>query len=151
MAVFESSITVAVARDKLFELLITPGIHEKLSPANVGLRFINPPEKLSGGIQFQFKAQAWGMIQTSTHEVTEFDAPVRFVERQVKGPLKEWIHEHLFVETPDGGTTMTDRIQFLPPGGLIGAIATEARILDALDDGFFHRHQQLKKILASLK
>lgn len=149
MAQFETSITVDCSREKLFDLLATPRIHERLSPPDVGLRFINPPERLVLGTRFQFKIQAWKMIQTVTHEITEYEAPHRFVEQQVQGALKKWIHEHLFEETADGKTTMIDRIEFLPPGGLIGALATEDRILDQLEDGFFHRHQQLRKILAS--
>jgi ligand-binding SRPBCC domain-containing protein len=37
--------------------------------------------------------------------------PTSFADRQVRGPLKSWRHEHIFEPVP-GGVRLTDRIQY---------------------------------------
>lgn len=147
MAVFETSITLEVTLEQAFDFLIRPANHEKLSPPGVGLRFVNPPDVFQLGSQFEFKIQAWGVVQTTRHEITEFRRPDLFVEQQVKGPLKSWRHEHRFQLDQNGHVIIIDSIEFQPPGGLLGMMATESKILDNLEDGFYYRHQQLKKLL----
>lgn len=147
MAVFETSLTLDVTPEQAFDFLIRPANHEKLSPPEVGLRFVNPPEAYSPGCQFEFKIQAWGVVQSLKYEIVEFQRPGIFIERQIQGPMKSMQQEHRFEINQDGQLVITDVIEFLPPGGLLGMIATEAKILDNLEDGFYYRHQQLRKLL----
>lgn len=147
MAVFETSLICPCTPERAFDFLIRPANHEKLSPPEVGLRFTNPPEVFTLNLEFEFRIQAWGMVQSSRHRITEFQPSTRFVEELVQGPLRAWRHEHDFETTPDGKVIIRDRIEFTPPGGVLGFMATEARIIENLEDGFFHRHQQLQKML----
>ncbi|MGZ3711131.1 MAG: SRPBCC family protein, partial [Bdellovibrionota bacterium] len=45
-----------------------------------------------------------------------------FVDRQLKGPYKDWHHTHEFKEVR-GGTLMTDRVVYQLPFGILGDIA----------------------------
>jgi len=56
-----------------------------------------------------------------TSQITECDAPNRFVDEQVTGPFKRWRHEHAFEER-DGTTTMTDTVEFASPLGPLGML-----------------------------
>ena len=58
--------------------------------------------------------------------------------------MGSWEHEHLF-EAIANGTRVTDRITFLPPGGMLGLLISERKIREALDEGFGHRHYELEK------
>jgi ligand-binding SRPBCC domain-containing protein len=40
------------------------------------------------------------------------------VDRQVRGPYRQWVHEHTFVEK-DGGTLMRDRVEYAVPGWIL--------------------------------
>ena len=147
MAVFETSLVVDAPLERVFDFSIRPANIARISPPELGLRFVTPLEEFSLGAQFEFKVQAWGTVQTSHFEVVEFGRPNVFVEIQLKGPMKSWRHEHRFTTNADGQTVVSNRIEFTPPGGLVGLLVTEAKILDNMDDGFYHRHQQLKKLL----
>ncbi|WP_308289190.1 SRPBCC family protein [Microbacterium trichothecenolyticum] len=46
---------------------------------------------------------------TMTSKITELDKPTRFVDQQVRGPFKSFVHEHRF-ESLGNGCRMTDTI-----------------------------------------
>jgi hypothetical protein len=50
-------------------------------------------------------------------EITEWQPPHRFVDAQISGPYRLWVHEHIFEER-EGGTLMTDRVKYAAPGGI---------------------------------
>jgi ligand-binding SRPBCC domain-containing protein len=147
MAVFETSVILDCGLERVFDFMICPANHEKLSPPDVGLRFITPPATVAMGTQFEFKMQAWGSVQTAKHEIIQFERPNLYVERAIRSPMKSFLHEHRFETNSSGQTVMTDHIEFTPPGGILGMLVTESKILETLEDGFYYRHQQLKKLL----
>lgn len=56
-----------------------------------------------------WRARHFGLWFTMTSEISELERPVRFVDRQVRGPFTVFVHEHRF-EQHSGGTRMTDRM-----------------------------------------
>jgi ligand-binding SRPBCC domain-containing protein len=69
-----------------------------------------------------WRARHFGVTWTMTTRISESDPPNRFVDRQERGPFKEFVHEHTFVAV-DGGTRVTDRVQFAAPLGVLGRLA----------------------------
>ena len=59
------------------------------------------------------------------------------------------MHQHLLEEGPAGHVVSIDRIDFEPPGGLIGFLVTKRKIIDQLEGIFEHRHRQMRKLLGS--
>jgi len=150
MAVFETSVLLECTVEQAFNFMISPANHEKLSPPEVGLRFVNPPFQVEIGSVFEFKMQAWGTVQSAKHEIIQFDRPTLYIERAIRSPMKSYLHSHHFETDASGLTRMSDRIEFAPPGGILGLLVTEAKIIDSLEDGFYYRHQQLKKLLKGM-
>lgn len=144
---FETSVALACSPEAAFDFIARPENIAKISPSNVGLHFVNAPEVIEQGSRVEFKVQGWGMVQQGIHEITVVERPHRFIEHQVKGPFKLWVHEHLFSVDAEGKTLLTDLIEFEPPAGLLGMLVTKAKILDHLEDAFHHRHVQLRKLL----
>jgi ligand-binding SRPBCC domain-containing protein len=56
-----------------------------------------------------WRARHFGIWFTMTSTISELDEPTRFVDRQVRGPFRSFVHEHLFEPTADG-CRMTDVI-----------------------------------------
>ena len=146
MATFEDQITIERPRPIVFDFLTTSVNIERVSAADMGLTFLDAPDKYHQGAVVKFQIMGLGQLQTATHEVTEFDAPHRFSEQMIEGAMKHWVHEHIFEDDGDS-THVIDRITFEPPGGLLGFIATEDRILESLENGFFSRNRTTKKLL----
>lgn len=142
--VFEARTELACSPEIAFEFLAQPENIRLITPSSMMLVFDEAPPMLSLGTRMVFRVQAYGVVRSATHEITEFNAPHRFVERQVEGPMGKWEHEHLFEPTARG-VAIVDRITFAPPGGMMGLIVNERKIRDSLEDGFGHRHEVLEK------
>lgn len=56
-----------------------------------------------------WRARHLGVWFTMTSQISELDRPARFVDQQVRGPFKTFVHEHRFESRP-GGSRMTDHI-----------------------------------------
>ncbi|MCA8987213.1 MAG: SRPBCC family protein [Planctomycetaceae bacterium] len=147
MAVFTSEVVFPCQASQVFDFLTQPENLKKISPPEVGLRFLNAPEQYQLGSEVQFAIQTFGLVQKITHRITEFSAPARFVEELVSGPLPLWIHRHDFLEISADETRIIDEIEFEPPGGLVGMMLTENRIIDHLDDAIYFRQKQLTRFL----
>jgi ligand-binding SRPBCC domain-containing protein len=148
MSVFEASVELACSPEVAFEFLAQPENIRLITPSAVMLVFDAAPPRLSLGARMEFRVQSMGVVRSAVHEVTEWDSPRRFVERQVSGPLGEWEHEHLFEKTATG-VRVTDRITFSPPSGLLGLVVNDRKIRESLEEGFEHRHHELAKRFGS--
>ena len=73
------------------------------------------------GDEVTWRAWHFGVPWTMTNRVVESDPPHRFADEQVRGPCREFRHEHTFRD--DGsGTLMTDHVTFQAPFGIIGRL-----------------------------
>lgn len=147
MAEFETSVTLHNTQQAICDFLLNPANIQKISPPETGLRFTNAPDRISEGSQIEFEMRGFGQTQRLIHTISVLDYPSRFVEQQTVGPLKNWVHEHRIVALDQGLVEVTDAIQFTAPGGLIGLLMTESRILDNLRQGFEYRHQKMQELL----
>lgn len=145
MESFEARVELPCTIEAAFDLVARPEGIKKISPPEMGLYFVNAPEKYELGTKVEFKVQAMGLVREIAHEVTAFDDPNSFIEEQISGPFRHWVHEHIVEARESGGCVVIDRIQFLPPGGVAGMIMTASKILENLEDGFDYRHEQLER------
>lgn len=67
-----------------------------------------------------WRARHFGIWWTLTSKITVLDRPTHFVDQQVRGPFKSFIHEHRF-EQLDDRSRMTDLITVASP--IFGSLA----------------------------
>ena len=146
MPIFESRTELFGTVDQVFDFLIRPSNLEAIAPPAMQFVYVTPPDVIELGSRLTCKAQAYGMVQELTYEIVELNSPSLFREKMVDGPLKLWLHDYIIEPHESSGlVTLINRIEFEPPGGLLGFIVTEESILDALDDGFDYRRKALQK------
>ena len=63
-----------------------------------------------------------------------------FADQQVKGPMKSWLHCHIFTQE-NGQTRLTDSIEYAIPGGQIAELLLGWWVEARLRDMFRYRHQ----------
>lgn len=150
MASFEAAVTLQAAPDAVFEMLTRPVNFPKLGPPSLKWDFLDAPDVLERGSRIEVEVGGFGMMQRVLHEILELERPVRFLGRQLRGPLKHCVHEHFVEGDGAGGVRLIDRIEFEPPGGLTGVLLTERRIRGLLKSGVDYYHQSLKRLLEEL-
>lgn len=69
-----------------------------------------------------WRATHFGVSQTLSTKITEFERPGFFVDEMVQGVFKSFRHEHRF-EPTETGTLMTDVFEYQSPFGMLGKLA----------------------------
>lgn len=149
MPVFECRTEVQVPPARLFEFITRTENMLKVSPPEVDMVIEEAPEILTMGSRIVFKMQAFGIPQELVHEIVEFNPPRGFREKMTKGPLASWIHDYIVEPHGHGHAALINRIEFEPPGGMLGMLVTAERILSRLEDSYASRGAALKKVLES--
>jgi len=93
---------------------------QTLTPSTLHFEILTPrPIAMRAGALIDYKLRIHGFPVRWRTEITEWDPPHRFVDKQLRGPYKLWLHEHTFTpETgPRGGTLAKDRVEYAAPGG----------------------------------
>lgn len=68
-----------------------------------------------------WRGRHFGLTQHFTSKITAFDRPKYFQDSMQRGAFASFVHDHYF--TPrDGGTVMTDVLEFKAPFGVIGRV-----------------------------
>jgi ligand-binding SRPBCC domain-containing protein len=147
MALFEYRSRLKGSVERAFELLSKPEFILKVTPPDMGLSYVNPPAQYAKDAIIEFKVIQFGMVQNITHKITEFDAPRKFVEEMIKGPMPKWIHTHEFIDLGNGEIELVDKIDFDTPGGLLAFVVTESKIKQQLEIGMDLRHTRLEKMM----
>jgi ligand-binding SRPBCC domain-containing protein len=93
---------------------------ERITPPELRFRIVSPlPVEMREGALIDFRLSLFGVPFRWRTQISRWEPPHRFVDCQLAGPYRAWIHLHEF--TPErGGTRMTDRVDYLLPLGPLG-------------------------------
>ena len=93
---------------------------EKLTPRYLNFEILTPlPMEMCRGAIIEYKLRLHGVPIRWQTEITEWDPPFYFVDTQIRGPYRWWVHEHRFLENSEG-TLATDEVQYdMPLGRLL--------------------------------
>jgi ligand-binding SRPBCC domain-containing protein len=147
MAVHEEQLKIPAPIDRLFEFLMRPANIALVSDPSSGLQIVDAPEIVQVGSIITFRIAAFGQVREATHQVIEFEPHSRIAEVQTAGPMKAWRHTHTF-ESDGDETILIERIDFEPPGGIVGLLVTADKIIDQLADAMYYKEQALRKLAA---
>jgi ligand-binding SRPBCC domain-containing protein len=80
-----------------------------------------------------------------TTEITKVVKHSRFIDEQKKGPYKLWRHEHTF-QKQDGGTMMTDLVNYSLPFSILGEVAHTLFVQKQLKEIFTYRKEKIDQL-----
>jgi len=96
-----------------------------------------------------WEAKHFGIRQTLTSKITEFDYPNYFVDEMVSGAFKSFRHEHRFV-AKGGQTLMTDIFSFESPLGFMGRLGNVLFLKSYMKRLLQKRNEIIKQVAESL-
>ncbi len=144
---FVATVDLLAPVAQVFDFFRKPANLLRVSPPHLRLKLEDAPDVLQLGTRLTLVSRRWGLRYRSVTEVTAFEPGASFVEEQKEGAFRKWIYAHRFEATPDGGTRVTDEIDYDPPGGMLGLMLTPAAVERELNEFYRHRNEKLAAIL----
>ena len=107
------------SREEVFGFFSDATQLERITPPLLNFKIQTPlPIELNQGTLIDYSLKIRFVPIKWRTEISVWETPNRFVDRQLRGPYKLWNHEHTFEEV-DGGTMVYDRVHYVVPGGPI--------------------------------
>lgn len=82
---------------------------------------------------------------------TEYDPPHLFADQLESGPFAYWYHRHRFLDDGQGGTLLTDEVEYSVPMGAVGQLLGGWFVRRKLEAMFAYRHEKTKSLIESGK
>lgn len=117
MGIVERSLKLQRSIDEVFPFFADARNLEALTPPWLQFKILTPPPiEMAPGALIEYSLRFRGIPIRWRTEITEWEPPYRFVDTQIRGPYRRWVHTHTFEET-DGVTTVSDHVDYAAPGG----------------------------------
>lgn len=139
-----------VPRERAFEFFGDAFQLEAITPPWLRFHVLTPrPIEMRAGTLIDYRLRLHGIPVKWRTEISVWEPPIRFVDRQISGPYAVWIHEHTF-EEQDGGTLVRDRVTYrIPYGRMIGGLANRILVKRDLENIFRFRQDALARLLSN--
>ena len=110
---------LAAQLDDVFDFFSNPHNLEKITPAFLNFNIQTSEQiEVAEGTLIAYKLSLHGFKLKWISRISAWNPPHYFVDEQVKGPYKKWVHEHIF-EDSNGKTIVQDKVSYQVPGGIL--------------------------------
>ena len=100
-----------------------PGNLQDLTPRWLGFRILDvPADGVVRGSHIRYRLRLFGLPLEWLTLIERSRPGWGFVDTQIRGPYRTWVHTHIFVERA-GGVWMEDRVDYELPFGPLGFAA----------------------------
>lgn len=121
---------------------------EPMTPPWLHFQVTTPgPPKLRAGTVLDYRLRLHGLPVRWRTLIEIWEPPVRFVDRQIRGPYSLWEHTHLFEAVEPDTTIIRDRVRYAMPYGPLGALAHALFVRRDLERIFDFRREALESAL----
>lgn len=116
----------------------------RLTPPGLAFRILAcSTEELGAGTLIDYELRIRGIPVRWRSLIRDWEPPHRFVDEQVRGPYRSWVHEHSF-EARGDTTLVRDAVRYAVPGG---ALVNRLFVRPDLERIFDYRGQRLAELL----
>lgn len=133
--------------EEVFRFFSDPANLGALTPAFVGFRLLAASTPtLRAETTLDYRLSLHGIPVRWRSVIAEWQPSRRFVDRQLKGPYRTWIHTHEF-EPRAGGTLVRDLVRYALPFGPLGDAMAGRLVARDLGRIFAYRRARLRELL----
>lgn len=114
--IIERELTINLPRKKVFDFFADAGNLERITPAQLNFHIVTPePIEIREGTLIDYRLKLRGLPLRWRTEISVWEPPYRFVDRQLSGPYKQWIHTHTFTDLGPTETLIGDEVRYRLP------------------------------------
>ncbi len=130
---------------EIFPFFADAGNLQAITPDWLSFEVVTPGQiEMKPGTLIDYRLRVHGIPLKWRTLIRDWDPPHRFVDEQLRGPYRQWIHEHTFTGQ-DGGTLARDKVRYAVPGGAFINAMFVRRDVERI---FAFRRQRLSQLFA---
>jgi ligand-binding SRPBCC domain-containing protein len=139
---FSTELWLPLPPAELFPFFAAAANLDALTPPWLNFHIVTPPPiAMREGALIDYRLRVRGVPLRWRTRINVWQPPYRFVDEQIRGPYRQWIHEHTF-EARDGGTLARDVVHYAVPWDFL---VHHWLVRPDIEKNFAFRAQELRK------
>ena len=116
---FHDELTLPASPEEIFPFFGDARNLEAITPPWLSFQVVTPePIDMNAGTLIDYRLKVHGVPLKWRTRINVWEPSRRFVDEQLRGPYRKWVHEHRF-EPCEGGTRCIDHVEYAVPFGSI--------------------------------
>jgi ligand-binding SRPBCC domain-containing protein len=146
----QASLFLPLPREQVFTFFADASNLARITPPAMGFQIVTPgPIEMHAGTEIDYRIRVFGLPMRWRSLISRWEPCDVFVDEQLIGPYKSWVHTHRFRDCDDArgkGTQIDDEVRYELPFGPLGA-AGHFVVRRQLDGIFRYRREAIERIL----
>ena len=150
MPIFEHSSTIHAPVARVFAFHEEPSAFEMLTPSWPPVRIVSREGGIREGARVVLELSLGPFRQRWVALHTAYEQDRLFIDTQLEGPFRSWVHSHQFTDLGNRHTRLTDHVEFSLPGGTLIDLAGAWFSILQIRRMFRYRHEVTRRACESI-